>query len=390
MRVLYVVSRPLEINTSASIRNKATIEGLLELGHQVDLVTTQYDINHSSFDKSILDRNLNVKYLNLGGIQGVAKIGRKYKILRPIKNFLYKVISKFEMYDNLKGIVDFATKLEIDDGKYDLIISSSDPKSSHLFVYRIFEKGFIKNTPWIQIWGDPFFSDITRKNNFLNARIKKEEIKLMKYARKVIYVSKLTLKEQQNLYKQYASKMFYEPIPYAKEEIYPVNDKQTKSLTFLYCGDYSSNIRDIRPLYDSIKKTHHKLIICGNSDIKLESTDRIKVFPRVSFEKTKEFESECDILVHLSNLSGTQIPGKIYHYSGTNKPILFILDGDKEELLKAFTKYKRYIFTENKVREIENKISRISQGEYNNTSFVVVDFSPRKVARAIIGDINDN
>lgn len=390
MRILFVVSRPLEINTSASIRNKATIEGLLELGHQVDLITTQYDTNHSNYDKSILDGNLKVKYINLGGVQGFAKIGRKHKRLQPIKNFLYKVISKFEMYDNLKGIVNYSSKLNIDDSMYDLIISSSDPKSSHLFVYKMYESEVLKDTTWIQVWGDPFLSDITRRNNLLNKFIKKEEHKLLKYPDKVVYVSNLTLKEQQKIYKNYAYKMYYEPIPYVKKEIYHFEEKNNEPLTFLYCGDYSSSIRNIRPLYDSIKKTHHKLIICGNSDIKLESTDRIKVFPRVSFEKTKEFERECDVLVHLSNLSGTQIPGKIYHYSGTNKPILFILDGDKEELLRAFTKYKRYIFTENNIEDIEKKISRISKGEYNNTSFVVDDFSPRKIAGAIIEEINNS
>ena len=45
MKILYVVSRPLEINTSASIRNRATIEGLVELGHNVNIITTEPDEN---------------------------------------------------------------------------------------------------------------------------------------------------------------------------------------------------------------------------------------------------------------------------------------------------------------------------------------------------------
>ena len=48
MKILYVVSRPLEINTSASIRNRATILGLVENGHTVDLFTTEPDRNHLS------------------------------------------------------------------------------------------------------------------------------------------------------------------------------------------------------------------------------------------------------------------------------------------------------------------------------------------------------
>lgn len=384
MRILYVVSRPLEINTSSSIRNRATIEGLLELGHSVDLITTEVDKNHSNFDGTISNKSLNVKYLKLDGVQKYAKFGRRYKLLKPLKKLAGMLISKFEIYDNLKKIVDYSLKIDITDGMYDLIISSSDPKSSHLFVSKIFENARIKNTPWIQIWGDPFLSDITKSNKLLNSKIKKEEIRLLKYANKVIYVSNLTLKEQKKIYSFYAMKMFHEPIPYIEKEIYPVDDNHKKSLTFLYCGEYLSNVRNIKPLYESIKATNHKLIICGSSDLKLESTDQIKVYPRVSYEKTKELEKECDVLVHLSNLKGSQIPGKIYQYSGTNKLILFILDGEIEALINTFCKYERYIFCSNNIADINTEIMQISKGIYDDTKFVVEDFEPQKIANKII------
>ncbi|MCM3756321.1 hypothetical protein M3197_02360 [Sporosarcina aquimarina] len=390
MKILYVVSRPLEINTSASIRNRATIEGLLNLGHDVDLITTEFDKNHSNYDKSLSNSNLNVRYFKLGGIQEIAKFGRKFKAIQPLKNIAYKVIMLFEIYDNLKGLANYATKnhMDIMDGKYDLIISSSDPKSSHLFVSRMYENGLVDETPWIQIWGDPFLSDITRSSKMLNSRIKKEEKKLLKYANKVIYVSKLTLYDQKQLYSYYASKMVFIPIPYVQKEIYPNSNICEESLTFLYCGDYSTKIRDIKPLYEAIKHSKHKLIICGLSDIILEDTDRIKVYPRVSFKKTKDFERKSDVLVHLSNNKGTQIPGKIYQYSGTNKLILFILDGKNDVLIKTFNKYNRYVFANNNKVEIFEKVLQIENKEFENTKFVVEDFSPENIANEII-NIND-
>lgn len=385
MKILYVVSRPLEINTSASIRNRATIKGLLDLGHSVDLLTTQYDKNHSNFDDSLIDKRLNVKYLKLNGIQEIAKYGRKYKFLKPLKKIAYKTISYFEIYDNLKGICNYTNKVDIKDNNYDLIISSSDPKSSHLFVYNLYENKILINTPWIQIWGDPFLSDITRNSKLLNRKIKKEESKLMKFATKIIYVSNLTLEEQKNIYSNYAHKMFYEPIPYVDGKIYPVNKlEKNEPLTFLYTGDYSSNIRNIIPLYKAIRNTNHKLIICGDSDLKLECTENINIHSRVSFEKTKELEKECDVLVHLSNLRGTQIPGKIFQYSGTNKIILFILDGNIEMLMKTFSKYNRYVFTDNKTDDIKKAIDKINQKEYEDTRFVVEKFGAKNIARNII------
>lgn len=379
-----MVSRPLEINASASIRNRSIIQGLLELGHQVDLITSQYDNSHLNYDETILNKRINVKYLKLNGIQRFAKVGRKAKLVRPIKRLVLNIMAKFQIYDNLRGISNQALDLDINDNDYDLIISSSDPKSSHLFIYKLFEVSKVKNTPWIQVWGDPFLADITRKNKLLNLKIKKEEGKLLQYATKVIYVSNLTLKEQKRIYSKYKEKMSYTPIPYSEQIVYPIKNKSKESLTFLYCGDYFSKIRDIKPLYESIKNTKHRLIICGNSDLKLKSTERIKIYPRVSFGRTKELEQECDVLVHLSNLKGTQIPGKIYQYSGTNKLILFILDGDIQGLTQIFDSFNRYAFCQNNVEEISYTLNQLKEGTYDHTRFIVQDFSPEKIANQII------
>ena len=390
MKILYVVSRPLEINSSSSISNRAIIGGLLELGHEVDLVTTQPDKNHINYDNSILDdkiilnKKLKINYLNLSGIHNIARIGRKLRIPKKLWKAIYTFKSNLNIYDDLKGIINRIPEFNINDGSYDVIISSSDPKSSHLFVSKIYEKGQVYKTPWIQIWGDPFLLDITRQNKYLDYKIRKEESKLLKYATKIVYVSKLTLEMQRKIYNQYSNKMFYVPIPYVRKEIYPVNIYKKNYLKLLYCGDYSSHVRNIKPLYEAIKDSEHELIICGSSNIKLDSTKRIKIYPRVSLNKVKKFEAECDVLVHLSNLTGTQIPGKIYQYSGTNKLILFILDGEREKLYQVFNKYQRYVFCENNVDDISKAIQNIYRGVFDYTRFAVEDFSPKKIAEKII------
>jgi hypothetical protein len=384
MKILYVVSRPLEINTSSSIRNRASIEGLLALGHNIDLITTEYDINQPNLDERMFHKALNVKYLKLGGLQHYAKYYRRYKLFKPVYELASMILSRFKIYDNLKGIADYASTCNVTDCMYDIIISSSDPKSSHLFVAKMFENACLKNTPWIQIWGDPFLTDISKSNRLLKSIIKKEEKRLLKYASRVIYVSSLTLLEQKELYPQYAMKMHYEPIPYIRKEIYPVVDEPKETLSFLYCGDYFSNVRDIKPLYETMKALNHNLTISGRSDLRLESIENIKIFPRVGFEKTKELEKECDVLVHLSNLKGSQIPGKIYQYSGTNKLILFILDGEEEALINTFKSYDRYIFCHNNLHDIKAAILQICNGIYDDTKFVVEDFEPKKIASRII------
>ena len=280
MKILYIVSRPLEINTSASIRNRATILGFIENGHTVDLFTTEPDRNHSAYDERLVPEGVKVKYVRLGGTQNLARVGRKMKILRPIKGFVYKWMNRREVYDNLKGIVNHINDIDLRTEKYDVIISSSDPKSSHLFVERLLEKekGFFKG-PWIQIWGDPFLGDITRIDKKNWEIIRKEERRLLKRANKIVYVSKLTKEEQQKLYPESKDKMSYYPIPYMDENIYQLrNLKSVPTVELAYCGDYNVAVRNILPLYNAVKAMNNvHLTICGGSDKPVESCENVTV-----------------------------------------------------------------------------------------------------------------
>lgn len=382
MKILYVVSRPLEINTSSSIRNRATIMGLVECGHNVDLITTQPDYNHLAYDDSITLENVNIKYLKLGGMQSAARVGRRFKALEPLKRLAVKIMNSHNIYDNLQGIVKYSNEIDVE--KYDLIISSSDPKSSHLFVDKAIKNRHFRGK-WIQIWGDPFLADITLSAKSKKKDIYREEERLLSLCDKVVYVSKMTLEAQKKLYPNCKNKMVYVPIPYLREIIQPIRDYDSISeIKLAYCGDYNSNVRNILPLYNAVLHSNERLelFVCGNSDLRLESSNNIKIMGRQSYETVERIESEADILVHVSNLSGSQIPGKIYQYSGTNKPILFILDGETDKLKKQFDKYKRYYFTLNKETSIESTIKRIIKER--PLCNPVPDFSRNRIAKEVI------
>lgn len=384
MRILYVVSRPLEINTSASVRNKATIQGLLAMGCQVELLTTEPDVNHSAYDESMRIEGVKTILVKAGGTQGLARLGRRWKLLEPLKIAVYRYMNRKNIYDNLAGIVNQAEHIELPLPQYDCIISSSDPKSSHLFVYELLrlQKGFTGR--WIQIWGDPFYGDIAFTNKKAD-QIRAEEHKLISAADRVIYVSELTRQAQKKNYPDCADKMRYVPIPYVEQKEYPLKKlSQADQIELAYCGDYNTNVRNILPLYEYVNQSSRcHLTVCGFSNISLQPTERVTVLPRVGRDKVLKIEENADILVHLSNLKGTQIPGKIYQYSGTNKPILFLLDGDTDKLYQTFSKYERYVFSENTSAGIAEAVQQIIHKE--NAGYAPVRaFAPEEVAAAIL------
>ncbi len=386
MKILYVISRPVELNTSASIRNRATVLGLLENGHEVTVLTTEADPNHSAYDAEMSLRDVTKTiYIKLSGIQSVARFGRRFKFFKKLRGYAYRLMVKHEIYDNFKSMVNHTGVISLKEEKFDIIISSSDPKSSHLFVSTLLQQqGADFSGKWIQIWGDPFAGDITLKADKKLALIRKEEQRLLREADKVVYVSELTRKAQQEAYPESAHKMFNYPIPYMNERITQNRElKNAEQINLIYCGDYMSHVRNLRPLYEAVKQMPNvHLTVCGLSDSPLESCENIEVHSRVPYEQVCEYENKADILVHLSNLKGSQIPGKIYQYSGTNKPILFILDGDEGALRTYFKEFDRYAFAENTGESIRACLEGIKDAQKQYCP--VEAFSKKAIAESII------
>ena len=386
MKILYVVSRAIEINTSASIRNYATIKGLVENGHQVTLVSVEPDKKHPAYDNNLRLESVEKIYFKLSGVQSVYKFGRGSRFLNKIKPYIYHILYGQDIYDNLKGIIRHVNEIIALD--FDVVISSSDPKSSHLFV-DCFLKNYSKKIPWIQIWGDPFADDITRSGKG-NSKVEEEERRLLKLADKIVYVSKITCEHQKKKYSESRDKMVYIPIPYAQTRICAHDfPKDYRDVKICYCGDYNSRIRDIRPLYATVKKLGLQMKICGMSDLALKSDDHITVLPRQNAKIVKEIEDNSDILIHLSNKSGTQIPGKIYQYIATDKTILFILDGDVETLKETFGNYNRCIFSKNTEKELEKALVNIRSLRTSISNKPVEYFSAKNISEIIIEGITE-
>ena len=160
-----------------------------------------------------------------------------------------------------------------------------------------------------------------------------------------------------------------------------------QSISFGYFGDYYSQTRNLRPFYEALNESGYEGYIYGDSNLQLPSTELITVSNRVTLDKLEQIQSKTSVLVHLCNLKGGQIPGKIYHYSATEKPILFILDGTEDEqkiIQNFFSQYNRYYFCKNSKESILKAIIDIHQ-HYSQYKGVVIDaFSPKNIIQNIL------
>jgi len=381
MKVLFICMFPIEANNSAMMRNRALVDGLLFNNLEVDFVTIP-----SSKNAQVVNKNENLDGINIIKLEGnnlyntVTSSSENNAIKGMAISFLRKVYHKFMIYDYTLKIAKQIHISILTNREYDLIISSSDPKTSHIAALNLMKQG-LKYKKWIQYWGDPMALDITNRSIYPNLYLRNTERKLLKNADHIIYVSPLTYEAQKQIFPELASKMSFVPIPYKEQKMYPEIKKSNK-LMIGYFGAYMKISRNLEPLYNTCSSLQQdvNLIIMGESDCEFAEKDNIAVFPRGD---VSNYEAEAELLVCVLNKSGTQIPGKIYHYAATNKAILIILDGENKETIRNYLEpYNRYMFCDNTEEEINRVINEFIQQPIKY--YPCEAFDSKKIAKKIL------
>ena len=92
MKILYITSQPILINSSANLRNVALIKGLMELGHDVKILNMKVTENAANYDNSMKAhlKNVNIEYINPIRVHNkmVVKKGNKKSLLLICKDIL--------------------------------------------------------------------------------------------------------------------------------------------------------------------------------------------------------------------------------------------------------------------------------------------------------------
>lgn len=411
MRVLYITGSCLQCNTSANMSHNSFVQGLLENECEVDIIMSDSGLQEIDpnmpywkeanyfiykavpkmdrlriITKSIIDTNIKRKVANVNTNINSEKLERKKEnTVRSLLKFVfYNVLTKDSPHYLTRKWLINASNFK-SDKQYDLVISNSSPESSHALAERLLKNKNIYTKKWIQIWEDPWYYEFynhQKKNTVL-----KEERRLLEAAEEIYYVSPITLIYQQKNFPNDSTKMKWIPLPYLKSTSYKKVHEKNKEVVFGYFGDYYSQVRNLKPFYEAAVEINAKVNIYGDSDQNFSMTENVNISERVDIGIVSDIQERSDVLIHLCNIRGGQIPGKIYHYSGTKKPIIFILDGEEEEkrLLKEyFGKFNRYHFCNNSKEEIKNLMLKFVKGEISRNSFIVEDFNPKFVVSRLI------
>ncbi len=405
MRILFVTMDSLEVNSSANLRNCGLIEGMAALGHEVatcsmeksydsvhfdnsrnvgKLLKKRYFIKPNFFYEKFRTKKGNVQILEQEeGKQREHKQKRKSNLhLKKYVRKIAKIISHISVFDVQRINANGAHSLNLNLSDYDMVLSSSDPKSAHLIAKHLLH-GSKKKIPWVQYWGDPWYNDMTSNDKPWRAqKCKQAEAKLLGQADLIVYTSPFTLKKQKTLFPESADKMIYAVqacLTSSLEKMVKNND-----VCLGYFGGYNGKIRNLLPLMQAASELQTKLIIAGDGERRKDPF--IEYYPRLEFERMREIQEQVNVVVCVCNRRGTQIPGKIYYESGCQKPIIVIVDGEyKEEMKRFFGSFHRYILCENHMDDIKRAVHRaIKEVREKKAYEVPQQMQPETVAETIL------
>lgn len=391
MNILYITSSFTK-SGSASVRNISLVNGLIENGHNVDVLTQEWPSHMKDYylEKNINEK-INVYYDKIKIIElyfnNIASNNKKIN-----RNFLFtkvkEIIKKVYYFPDIDKEWVLKYNKNILNNNYDLIISSSDTKTCHFVAEKLIKKNIGKK--WFQIWGDPWFYD-KGTTGIRKVRALFKEKNIISMADKVFYISEPTLSAQKAKYKKNSKKMLHLKRAYFNEII--SNKKPDKSeLIFSYIGSiyYGRNINPILDAIDKFNKNNDyniKLNIygsCGNEiDLITEKYKFVNFFGYINYGKVEEITRESDALIFLGNWGDSnQIPGKLFDYFGTNKAVIALLEDMDSEVAKFIIKTNRCIVLENKLEKIDMNsiVSEIVNTEYKPLR----EYSRKAVAKELI------
>lgn len=386
MKILYISNFYTLRNSSAAVRNNSLVKGLLELGHEVDVLTVRQSETSTSPDLHYG----NIIYTDLFNLSFRKELKNKINI--RVKNFLG------DIYLNVMTTIHFPdsyykwpSKVVVKQlGNYDLMISSSDSKISHFVGKRI--KSFRNNLKWIQIWGDPWYDDLN--SNLLDKiRISYYEKKFLSLADKVVYVSQPTCNLMKSKYSNLADKITFIPRSYFNEFVYNIPDG--KEYHIVYTGaifsNYGRNITNFAHAIEqyNLDKNIRKIVLdvygdVNNDEKKALESQYVNFYDGVDVSKLSDVYKFTNALLYISNkASSTQIPGKFYDYLGTSSLILCLVNNKEDEIAQFFQGFGRRCLlvnnTEEEILSSLDKIVELMSKTYNPDQA----FSPKNVARQI-------
>lgn len=263
------------------------------------------------------------------------------------------------------------------------IIISSGNSETHIVAYII--KIFNKNVHWIVDYGDPwvFAPDYMMKHTRIKFAMDHWfETHMLKSANIIIVTTEETKRNYlQNYPFLEEEKVRVIPMGTDYDIFKRIHADNSDKFRIVYTGSIYA-VRDITQYFKAVKllirdrALREKIEILFVGDIEKEYHDLVKhmgLWDVISFrgfvpyEESLSIMKSADVLISFGNSGGLQVPGKLFDYVGSKKPILWIKGDENDPALRYLDGLEGATIVENDCRQIYPKIKALYHLYEENT-----------------------
>jgi len=248
----------------------------------------------------------------------------------------------------------------IKENNYDFLITSHEPIVDTILGLALKDRTKIK---WIADLADPISADYYPK-------IWKPFLKL--FERKVLAKADFIIVTNEALKRKYEKIInFTDKILLISQgfdlEFFRSQNKveKNKKFTLVYTGSFYKDFREPKALVEALAKLNFnfELWLAGRLEgffpLFNPIKEQIKYFGVLSHKEVLELQAKADVLVYLGNKLENQVPGKFYEYLGSKKPILCIIQNEKDPVAGLVRDLRIGEVCFNEPEEIAKAISKL-------------------------------
>ena len=379
-RILFIALAFPPMLGARSLSNLYHTKYLSKFGWKIDVLTISPSSKYPLFDKSLIEM-----------LPTSARIYRTYPGLHKVYHNIIKSnsnssrssvgakrilkLSELMIPDPTIFWYPFAVaqglKL-INKNKYDVLISSASPSTTHLIGYTLKKLG---DLPWVVVYSDPWVFNPAHKHKYIRFWIERKlEERVLKSADAVTVTTEET---KENYLKNYPflvdSKVNVIPNGVDYDGFNNISVEKSKKFRILYTGTIYKTQR-IEPFMDALKRIYEKeelkeqveVVFVGNIDdeyIELIASKGLKkiitVKGFISPTKIPSLIMGADILLYFGHMGGLQLAGKVFYYIAARRPILHIKGDEKDPALKILQDLNRGVIVDNEKGKIYSEIIRL-------------------------------
>lgn len=342
-RLLVIIGNFSSNPSSVANCTKPLLDVLVKRGVKVDLITNRRyisekyedDIDNIKIYRVNDSRALLLNSLNeLVSIDsGLIRLLTKY--LTYVVKLTYKIRSKFVNKDLRYGGWDIdltASKCKelVETYDYDGVLSISQPFTSHFIAEELLENSK-KSLKWFVMQFDPFSFNVELiKNRRERGVVKGLEYRIFSKSDVLLLTPELYKYYQKNLFSEFKEKMV--SISYANLQELSFDKQKAKEISFypgkvncFFAGRLYKDIRNPDVVLNIFSKIGNDiaLTLMTNFDGKQDSySTNIRFLPFQNRDTALKMMLDANILINIGNSVEMQVPGKLFEYLSTGKPII--------------------------------------------------------------------